>query len=439
MHNLALAMHRAGHFVTGSDDEIFEPSRSRLAASGLLPDLQGWHPERLHEHIDVVVLGMHAHADNSELKRAQELGLHICSYPEFLFEQTKAKKRVVIGGSHGKTTITSMVMHAMQGASVHFDYMVGALIEGFSNSVHLDHNNTVAVIEGDEYLASALDRRPKFHLYHPHIALISGVDWDHMNVFPTYDAYRAQFSTFIDLIEQGGTLVYCGEDPEVKALVEGHSRYADGSLHCRPYVTPEHRIAGGHTSLLTSQGEVKLSVFGRHNLQNLEGARMICEELGVSREEFYAIISTFKGASRRLEVIHEEGEYRVYRDFAHAPSKLRATALAVREQHPGHRLIACMELHTYSSLNKAFLDQYAGCIDLPDVALVYYSPEVVERKRLAAIQPEEIKAAFKRDDLHVATTNEEVQAFIDQHIGEYTVLLLMSSGNWGGGVRHVRS
>lgn len=434
MHNLALALHNEGHRITGSDDEIFEPSRSRLAAAGILPETMGWDPERITTDLDAVILGMHAHADNPELQRAQTLGLTLYSYPGFLYEQTKNKTRAVIGGSHGKTSITSMVLHALKHAGLAFDYMVGALVEGFDLSVSLRATSDFAVFEGDEYLASALDRRPKFHLYQPHIGLISGVAWDHMNVFPTYANYLEQFTLFIDLIEPNGTLIYCAEDPEVKQLVESHPRVSAKAITAIPYGTPSHSIADGKTYLTTQSGTVQLQIFGRHNLQNLAGAQAVCASLGLPSERFLEAMTTFKGAARRLEKLHDSSSFIVYRDFAHAPSKLKATTAAVKEQHPDKQLIACMELHTYSSLNKAFLNQYAGALDAADAALVYFSPEVVERKRLEKLVPHDIVNAFERDDLVVVTDNAAVQAFISSVDRSNTVLLLMSSGNWGGGV-----
>lgn len=439
MHSLALALHANHHTITGSDDEIFEPSRSRLADAGIVPDRMGWHPERIHPKLDAIVLGMHAHADNPELKRAQELGIPMYSYPEFMHLQCTDKQRVVIGGSHGKTTITSMVMHGLRKNNKAFDYLVGALVEGFDNPVSLRPETTIAVFEGDEYLASTLDRRPKFHLYHPHIALISGIAWDHMNVFPTEANYISQFSNFIDLIEKNGYLVYCAEDEDVKSLVENHPRRNTGEITLIPYGTPKHSISNGVTTLHHEGHDFTMKVFGRHNLQNLEGARSVCEVLGVDGSDFYTALSDFSGAARRLEKLYEEGNLVVYRDFAHAPSKLKATVQAVKEQYPERRIVACMELHTYSSLNKAFLHQYAGSLDGLDATLVYYAPAVVVQKRLPEVSKNDIMAAFDRHDLVVATENAEVQSFIDNHLAENTVLLLMSSGNWGGGVRYTRN
>lgn len=436
MHSLALALHSLGHAVTGSDDEIYEPSRSRLREAGILPDAMGWHPDRIHSGLDAIVLGMHAHADNPELHRAQELGLPIYSYPEFMRKQSTGKTRVVIGGSHGKTTITSMVMHGLKANHKPFDYLVGALVEGFDNPVSIHPNNAIAVFEGDEYLASTIDRRPKFHLYEPHIGLISGIAWDHMNVFPTEENYIHQFTLFIDLIAPDGSLVYCAEDPSVKRLVEQHPRYATGDITFVPYGTPDYTLQDGACIVQYDKEDFKMRVFGRHNLQNLEAARTVCGLLGVDGRDFYRALMQFSGAARRLEKLHETGDLVVFRDFAHAPSKLRATVGAVREQYPDRRLVACMELHTYSSLNKKFLQQYTGSMDGVDAALVYYSPDVVAQKRLPEITPEEVNNAFGDEGVVVATTNEEVQHFVDAQLKSNTVLLLMSSGNWGGGIRY---
>jgi UDP-N-acetylmuramate: L-alanyl-gamma-D-glutamyl-meso-diaminopimelate ligase len=434
MHNLALALHHAQHEVSGSDDEIFEPSRSRLAAQGLLPAQVGWFPDKIHANLDCIILGMHAHADNPELAKARSLNIPVYSYPAFLYEQTKTKQRVVVGGSHGKTTTTSMIMHVLQHHSQKFDYLVGALIEGFERSVLVEAKHEVALFEGDEYLASTLDPRPKFHLYKPHIAVITGIAWDHMNVFPTFANYLEQFSIFIDSIEPGGTLIYSSEDTEVAHLVEGHPRAVSGELQCLPYTTPPYQIENGQTYLLLDGERVQLRVFGQHNLQNMEGARLVCAQLGIDANAFYEAITHFSGASRRLEKLHESADFTVYRDFAHAPSKLKATTHAVKEQHPNRKLIALMELHTYSSLNKDFLGQYNGAMHEADIACVYYSPEVVAHKRLPAISIDEVKAAFGRPDLTVFTSNLALQTHLDGIDKSNAVLLLMSSGNWGGGI-----
>lgn len=430
MHNLAIALQQKGFEVSGSDDEIFEPSRSRLDRLGLLPASMGWHPEDITKELDAVILGMHARADNPELIRARELGIPVFSYPAYFHEQTKDKTRVVIGGSHGKTTITSMIVHVLRVAGTDFDYLVGAQLEGFDCMVRLGAKSKVAVIEGDEYLASTLEPIPKFHLYKPSIALISGIAWDHINVFKTFDSYVQQFATFIDLIEPGGKLVYCMEDPVVKRLAE--ERKGRGDVEQIPYTVPPHVIRDGVTYLQTAQGEVPLGIFGKHNLMNLEGARHICHQLGIGDKEFYAAISGFTGAAKRLEKLAEQGGKVAYKDFAHSPSKLKATVDAVREQYPGRRLTACMELHTFSSLSDNFLDQYAGCMDAADTALVFYDPHAVQLKRLPPIPLERIRSAFGRNDLNVLTDPAALMGAVRADAAGNGVLLMMSSGNFGG-------
>ena len=435
MHNLAIALHRQSFDVTGSDDEVFEPSRSRLDRLGLLPDKLGWHPEDITKDIDAVILGMHARIDNPELKRAQELSIPVFSYPSYFYERTKGKTRVVIGGSHGKTTITSMIVHVLRQANVEFDYLVGAQLDGFDCMVKLSETSSVAIIEGDEYLASALDQVPKFHLYKPDLALISGIAWDHINVFKTFESYVDQFRRFIACIEPGGKLVHCAEDAEVKTLAEEKEVEATRI----PYGIPKHRIVDGITILETAHGDVPLQVFGRHNLQNLEGARHVCHLLGIGDKEFYSAIGTFHGAAKRLEKLAEVPGRVVFKDFAHSPSKLKATLDAVREQFPQRRLVACMELHTYSSLSEGFIDQYAGCMDAADSAIVFYDPHAVQLKKLPPIPIERVKRAFAREDLIVHNDPIAVMGEVRKGIGggerlppEGAVLLMMSSGNFGG-------
>jgi UDP-N-acetylmuramate: L-alanyl-gamma-D-glutamyl-meso-diaminopimelate ligase len=427
MHNLALALHEKGCTVTGSDDEINEPSRSRLAAAGLLPDTIGWFPEKIHSGLDAVILGMHARADNPELKEAERLGIPVYSYPEFLYEQSKEKQRVVIGGSHGKTTITSMILHVLRRCGCDFDYMVGAKLEGFDTMVRLS-DAPVIILEGDEYLSSPIDRRPKFHLYRADIGVISGIAWDHINVFPTFEDYVLQFRVFADAIPAEGSLIFCQEDPEV-AEVAGSSASDARRI---PYGVPSHRIADGITYLTTPAGEVPLKVFGKHNLMNLEAARRVCNLLGVSNADFYESISTFNGAARRLEPLGRNSRAAVFKDFAHSPSKLRATTEAVRSQYPSRRLIACMELHTFSSLNDRFLDEYAGSMDGADVAMVYFNPRTIAHKRLPDISVERVAAAFGHPDVQVFTDSSRMLAALMEMDFNESVLLLMSSGNFDG-------
>lgn len=428
MHNLALALQAKGDTITGSDDAIFEPSKSRLAAKGLLPESMGWFPEKIHSGLDAIILGMHAKADNPELIKAQELGLTIYSYPEFLYEHAKNKTRVVIGGSHGKTTITSMILHVLKYHNVEVDFMVGAQLDGFDRMVHLTEENEVIVLEGDEYLSSPIDLRPKFHLYKANIALLSGIAWDHINVFPTFENYVDQFSIFVDTMVKGGMMVYNEEDEVVKKVVEETSN----QIKKYPYKTPEYTIENGATILDTIEGEIPLEIFGKHNLQNLEGARSICFHLGIGEEDFYEAIADFKGASKRLEKIAENDTTVVYKDFAHSPSKVGATTKAVREQYPDRKLLACLELHTYSSLNEDFLKEYEGTLEGADEAVVFYSPHAVKIKRLKEVSEEQIANAFKRDDLIIYTDPKAFKKFLFEQNLKDTVLLLMSSGNYGG-------
>jgi len=402
MHNLALALLQKGYQITGSDDTIFEPSKSRLEKKGLLPSVFGWFPEKITTNLDAVILGMHARADNPELLKTKELGIKIFSYPEFLYEQSKDKTRVVIGGSHGKTTITSMILHVLNYHDINVDYMVGAQLEGFETMVHLTSENEFIVLEGDEYLSSPIDLRPKFHLYKPNIALISGIAWDHINVFPTFENYVKQFSIFTNSITNGGIMVYNEEDEIVKQVVED----SESPIKKYPYETPKYNIINGTTYIETLEGEMPLEFFGKHNLQNMAGAKWICQHMGVGEDEFYEAIAIFKGASKRLEKIAENQSTVVFKDFAHSPSKVKATTKAVKNQYQERTVIACLELHTYSSLNADFLKEYEGALDSADVAVVFYSPHAVEIKKLEKVTEQQIKKAFNREDLIIFTNPE---------------------------------
>ncbi|PIA81136.1 peptidoglycan synthetase [Gaetbulibacter sp. 4G1] len=428
MHNLALALHNREYNVTGSDDIIFEPSKSRLNAKGLLPKAFGWFPEKITNSLDAIVLGMHAKADNPELLKAQELGLKIYSYPEFLYEQSKHKTRVVIGGSHGKTTITSMILHVMHYHDRDVDYMVGAQLDGFDVMVKLTEENDFIVLEGDEYLSSPIDRRPKFHLYKPNIALLSGIAWDHINVFPTYENYVEQFSIFVDSIVNGGSINYNEEDDDVKRIVEA----SENTIRKIAYQTPEYTVENGQTLLETPEGDLPIEVFGKHNLNNLAGAKWICQHMGIDEDDFYEAIATFKGASKRLEKIAESKTSVAYKDFAHSPSKVEATTNAVKEQYKNRTLVACLELHTYSSLNAEFLKEYKGALDEADIAVVFYSPHAVEIKKLEKVTHEQISNAFERDDLIIYTNPADFKDFLFSQNFDDKALLLMSSGNYGG-------
>ncbi|HBR11863.1 MAG TPA: peptidoglycan synthetase [Chryseobacterium sp.] len=428
MHNLAIALKDKGYQVTGSDDAIFEPSRSRLEKKGILPQELGWFPEKLTSDIDAVILGMHAHADNPELARAKELGLKIYSYPEFLYEQSKEKTRVVIGGSHGKTTITSMILHVLNFHHKDIDYMVGAQLEGFDCMVKITNDNDFMILEGDEYLSSPIDLRSKFLLYQPNIALISGIAWDHINVFKTFDDYIDQFRKFVATITPGGVLVYNEEDPEVVKVVESAENY----FRKIPYRTPEYEIIDGVVNLKTDMGDVPLSVFGKHNLLNMEGARFICSQLGIMEEEFYEAIMSFKGASKRLEKVERPDGGLLYRDFAHAPSKVKATVAAFVEQFSKTETFGFLELHTYSSLNPIFLEQYDHALDGLDHAVVFYSEEALRIKRMDPISPDLIKEKFRNQDLKVFTNAADLHQYWETLDKTKGAFLMMSSGNFGG-------
>jgi len=428
MHALAIALHKKGFKVAGSDDAIFEPSKSALEKSGILPSNPGWFPEKITRDLDAVILGMHAKKDNPELLKAQELGIKIYSYPEFIFEQCKTKTRVVVGGSHGKTTITSMILHVMHYHDRQVDYMVGAQLEGLENTIQLNDDNDFIVIEGDEYLSSAIDLRPKFHLYEPNIALLSGIAWDHINVFPTYEDYIEQFRIFVSKIVNGGILVYNEEEPELKKIVENSTN----PIRKHPYHTPEYYIEDGETILVTPEGDMPLEIFGKHNLSNLAGAKWVCQHMGVDEEDFYEAIASFKGASKRLQKIKESGDFIVFKDFAHSPSKVNASLKAVKEQFQGKKIIACLELHTFSSLNQDFITEYKNSLDAADEAIVFYSLEAVTHKNLKPISSAIITSVFGRDDLRIITETADLENYLKTSNFDNSVLLFMSSGNYGG-------
>ncbi len=429
MHNLAIALHRKGYDVTGSDDEIFEPSRTRLEREGILPEELGWHPEKLNDSYDAVILGMHARIDNPELIRAQEIGLKIYSYPEYLYEQSKDKIRIVIGGSHGKTTITSMVLHVMKDAGIDTDFMVGAQLEGFDVMVRLSDTAKYMVIEGDEYLTSPIDRIPKFHKYHPHIAVISGIGWDHVNVFPTFDSYLEQFRIFINTIENNGCLIFDNTDAEARRLAES-SKVTHYGYGIHPYHSND-----GKTFLSLDNGdEVEVRIFGEHNMKNINAARLVLNRIGVTDEQFYNSIKSFKGAARRLEnlIDNKEKGNVVFRDFAHAPSKVLATVNAIREKYPEKYFLAVFELHTYSSLSEVFIDHYANCLDKCDRAVVFYDPHAVAVKKLDMMSDERIIKGFNRDDISVVHSKKELLDLIKTLNINNVVSGFMSSGDFNG-------
>ncbi|WP_320054267.1 Mur ligase family protein [uncultured Acetobacteroides sp.] len=427
MHNLALALHQKGYTITGSDDEIFEPSRTRLEQKGILPSQMGWFPERITTDLDAVILGMHAREDNPELVRAKELGVKIYSYPEYLYEQTKNKCRIVVGGSHGKTSTTAMVMHVLRHANIKFDYMVGAQLDGFDTMVSLSDDAKYAVFEGDEYLTSPIDRRPKFHLYKPNIGLVTGIAWDHINVFPTFDFYVKQFEIFSDLVEDGGTFIYFGNDAHLSKIAAN----AKSTIKTEAYATHPYEIVDGICQLIAGDLRIPLKIFGEHNLQNIAGAKAICNAIGVSDNTFYNAIATFAGAAKRLQLLASNKSSNIYLDFAHSPSKLMATTKAVKEQFPNRKLVACMELHTFSSLNKDFLSEYNGTMSKADVAYVYFNPETIKHKQLPEINPDEVKASFG-GNVEVFTESEKLIGVLRQQDYTNANLLIMTSGNFSG-------
>ena len=428
MHNLAIALHKKGFEVTGSDDVLFEPSASRLAKYGILPAQEGWFPESITTGLDAVILGMHARIDNPELLKAQELGIKIYSYPDYIYEQSKDKLRVVIGGSHGKTTITSMILHVLQEAGKKFDYLVGAQLEGFETMVGLTHDAPVIIIEGDEYLASPIDRRPKFHIYKADIGVISGIAWDHINVFPTFDNYIDQFKIFAETIQPNGRLIYSQTDEVLDAMVKGLTI----DLEKLPYNLPEYTIENGVTSIISDGKAYALEVFGQHNLLNMQAARLVCEALDINTADFYKYITTFKGAARRLELVGKNDNATIFKDFAHSPSKLTATIDAVKAQFPDRKLVACIELHTFSSLNKEFLNEYAGTMNKADEAIVFIDRKTFEQKKIEPYPAEAVKDAFANDKLLFFNQPAELLKYLEALNINNTNLLMMSSGNFGG-------
>lgn len=429
MHNLAIAISKKKNYqVTGSDDEICEPSFSRLKQAGILPEKMGWFAENIHNKLDAVILGMHASNDNPELLRAKELGLKIFSFPEYLYQQTRSKTRIVVGGSHGKTTTTAMMLYVLKQLKIETDYMVGAQIDGFENMVKLSYESRIAVFEGDEYLTSPIDRRPKFHLYKPHIAVLTGIAWDHINLFPNFENYFEQFKQFAELMEAQGRLIYFDGDDNLNDMALTLRR----DIVPFPYNTPEYEVRNGITYIITKKGDVPLKFFGEQNLQNMNAARMALKQIGVTDEQFYGAISDFTGASNSIQKMCETQTSVAYRDFAHSPSKLKATISAVKNQHPNRKIIACMELHTFSSLSEEFLPQFANCMDQADVNFVYYNPEVVQFKRLKEIDPVQVKDAFANKNIVVFTDFVLLQNDLRAMNYDNSVLLMMTSGDFTG-------
>lgn len=428
MHQLAIALKRKGYHITGSDDEIFEPAKSNLQQEGILPATVGWNEENIHQGLDAVILGMHAKADNPELRKAKELNLPVYSFPEYIYKESGKKTRVVVGGSHGKTTTTSMIMHVLREAGKDFDYLVGARLQGFDQSVNITAA-PVIVCEGDEYPASVVEKRPKFHFLFPHIAVLTGIAWDHINVFPTFDFYLEQFTIFMNMIEKGGHLIYNETDATLKELVEKNRR---DDIHYHPYSVPPHTISNGVTKVTIEAAETELKVFGAHNLLNLHAAWLVVKQLGVDAKTFAAAIGTFTGAAKRLELIAKNDSTVFYRDFAHAPSKVKATIQAAKEQFPEKKLIGVLELHTYSSLNEAFMNEYNGALEAADEAAVFYSKHALELKRMPELKKETVKAGFAKANLEVITDRQHLEQWLNERDFSDAIVLFMSSGNYDG-------
>ncbi len=425
MHNLAIALKEKGLEISGSDDEIYEPSKTKLKDSGILPPAEGWDADRISPDLDAVIVGMHARPDNVELVRAQEIGLKVFSFPEFIFEQSKDKQRIVIGGSHGKTTITSMVMHVLRFFDRSFDYAVGATVKGFKNTVKLS-DAPIIIIEGDEYLSSPLDPTPKFHKYQHHIGLISGVSWDHINVFPSEDDYVKQFEVFADNTPKAGTLIFCDEDPLTSMI--GNKERDD--VHAISYKTHSHLIDNGTTYLVNGKDNFPLKIFGKHNLQNISAAKAVLKKVGIADDQFYQAITSFEGASKRMELISETDRSAIYKDYAHSPSKVRATTLALREQYPERDLVACLELHTFSSLTKEFLKQYKGAMKFSYKPIVYFNPGTIAHKGLEAITVEDIFGAFDERSLKVFDDQTKLLNYLSDQNWKDKNLLMMTSGTF---------
>ena len=432
MHQLAIALQKQGYTITGSDDEINDPAKGNLSAAGLLPDKFGWFPEKINNQVEGIVLGMHARADNPELLAAKKAGIPIYSFPQYVYEVSKNKKRIVVAGSHGKTTITSMIMHILKHEHVDFDYLVGAKVAGFDQSVKLT-DAPIIVLEGDEYPASPEEKRPKILFYHPHISVLTGIAWDHINVFPTYEIYFNQFEKYLQGLDKDVKLFYNNEDSEVQRAVNTCAKH----VQAIPYSTPpfSYDDGSGIPIVTTKSGIMPVSVFGRHNFQNMQAAVDVCVELGLREVDCYMAVSSFTGASRRLEKVKEEENLLVYRDFAHAPSKLRATLNAVREAYPNHNLVACFELHTFSSLNEQFLTEYAHSMDASDESIVYFSHHALQLKGLPTLERDTVKKYFRRDDIIVIDNKLELEQTVTQMISgkdKPVFLLLMSSGTFDG-------
>lgn len=428
MHNLAIALHQKGYQVTGSDDQIFSPSKERLDQHNLLPTQMGWDAHKITADLDEIVLGMHAKQDNPELLKAKELGLKIFSFPEYIYNESKNKQRICICGSHGKTTITSMVMHVLNYWKRPFDYAVGAQLDGFETMVKLDDNSPFIIIEGDEYLSSPTDLTPKFLRYQHHICSISGIAWDHVNVFPTFDHYVEQFEKLCQATPRSGTIIYNEEDKLVKKIAKA----TEGDLVKFSYKTPSFKIKNGITTVRIGDLKVELEIFGEHNLSNLACAHTICSRLSVNDRQFAEAIKTYKGANKRLDLVTKNEETNIYLDFAHAPSKVKATVQAVKEQFSKRKLITVLELHTFSSLDTKFISEYKDTLKLSDFPYVFIDPKVLAKKGLGEISQAQIKGFFKNPKIRLLTSSDELKTQLSALDLSSKNVLFMSSGNFDG-------
>lgn len=428
MHQLAIALKSKGHTITGSDDEIFEPAKINLEKAGIMPASAGWFPGKINDNIDAVILGMHAREDNPELIKARELKLRIFSFPEYIYKESEEKVRVGIGGSHGKTSTTAIIMHVLQFAGKDFDYMIGARLNGFERSVKITSASLI-VCEADEYPASIIEKRPKFHFLLPHIAVITGIAWDHINVFPTFESYLEQFRIFIKTISPGGLLIYNATDEVLQKVINENPV---AGMRYQPYRLPAYFIEDGKTAVVLEGNKGSLQIFGNHNLLNLNAAFFVCKEFGVSAADFVKAVSGFPGASKRLELIYSADTINIYRDFAHAPSKVKASVNALKQQLPDKKLIAVLELHTYSSLNENFLQQYNGTMENADIGVVFYSAHALELKRMPPLSKEKVTGGFKKENLAVFTVKEDLENWLTHQEYSNTNVLLMSSGNYDG-------
>ena len=428
MHNLAIALKLKGFLISGSDDVIREPSKSRLAKYTLLPESEGWFPEKIKKDLDAIVLGMHAKKDNLELLEAKKNDLKIYSYPEFIFEMSKDKLRVVIGGSHGKTSITSMILHVLNIQNIETDFMVGAQLSGFDVMVKLSKKSKFIVLEGDEYLSSVIDPRPKFHLYKPNFAVLSGIAWDHINVFKTFEDYCNQFKIFIETIEDNGILVYNSNDIHVSNVIKSIKK----KIKMIPYSIIKNEIINGITNIRFERGLFPIQLFGKHNLENISAACQICTLMGVEKIDFFNAIKTFKGADNRLELIYKSNSSFVYKDFAHSPSKVKATVNAIKLQYPNKKLIVAFELHTYSSLNPVFIKKYRNTLKNADDCIISFSEKNMKIKGFQPISHELINSAFNHQKINIANDLLSFEQILLSFDLSNSVLLLMSSGNFNG-------